>query len=115
LRTDEASPEPQKIGIANKQEWAAYLRGETLFVKRFAYRDGSAYPDYGSNTETFTAGSYIELETLGPLARVEPKSFADHVERWHLFGGVSSGSSETSLDEAIAPPILKSLVRMPEL
>jgi hypothetical protein len=103
LRCDEASPEPQKIGIMNKQEWAAYLRDKTLFVKRFAYREGASYPDYGSNTEIFTAGSYMELETLAPLTRLEPQAFADHVERWNLFGDVDTGSTESSLDEALKP------------
>ncbi|HYP29653.1 MAG TPA: hypothetical protein VE262_23270 [Blastocatellia bacterium] len=91
LRCDAASPEPQKIGIANKQGWAAYLREETLFVKRFPYQEGAVYPDYGCNTETFTAGSFIELESLGPLTRLEPEASADHVERWHLFGNISGG------------------------
>ena len=102
LRSDEAYPEPQKIGVTNKQGWAAYLRDETLFVKRFPYQEGASYPDYGSNTETFTAGSFIELESLGPLTRLEPEAFADHVERWQLFGNIRPGSSDEEITSAVS-------------
>ena len=35
-------------------------------------------PDHGVNTEAYTAGTFIELETLGPIATLEPGSSADH-------------------------------------
>lgn len=101
LRTDEQQPAPQKLGITNKQGWAAYHRQGTLFIKRFACQDGAAYPDYGSNNEVYTAGSFIELESLGPLRRLEPGEAATHEERWHLYGDVRIGSSEDSIDAAI--------------
>ena len=50
----------------------AYLRGETLFVKRAAYVEGATYPDYNCNFETYTAGAFIEVESLAPLQRLEP-------------------------------------------
>lgn len=103
LRTDAALPEPQKIGIMNKQRWAAYRRQQTLFVKRFDYEEGAGYPDYGSNNEIYTAGSFIEVETLGPLRRLEPGMAAEHVERWCLFSNVTGGETETSIDAAIRP------------
>ena len=103
LRTDEAIKEPQKIGIANKQGWVAYHLGRTLFVKRAVYEDGAAYPDYGSSTETYTAASNIEVETLAPLRRLEPGAAAVHVERWQLFKDVDIGKSEAAIDEAITP------------
>jgi hypothetical protein len=103
LRADASMPEPQKIGVGNKQGWAAYHRARTLFVKRTAYRDGAAYPDYGSNFETYTAGSFVEVESLGPLERLAPGASADHVERWHLFDGVDIGATDASTDAAMAP------------
>ncbi|MGH9162217.1 MAG: hypothetical protein ACRD2X_19800, partial [Vicinamibacteraceae bacterium] len=54
LATDSTIKTPQKIGIGNKQGWAAYFREGTLFVKRFAYQENADYPDFGSNTEVFT-------------------------------------------------------------
>ncbi len=107
LRTDASRPEPQKIGVANKQGWAAYWRNGTLFVKQFAYLEGRAYPDDGCNCETYTAGDFIELETLGPLHSIEPGQSAEHVERWHLFENVDIGESEESLDAALRPLLAK--------
>ena len=103
LRTDDALAEPQKIGIADKQGWAAYFRNGTLFVKTFPYEDGVTYPDCGCNCETYTAGSFIELETLAPIHELEPGDSAEHVERWHLFPKVSLGDSEDALEAALAP------------
>jgi hypothetical protein len=101
LRTDATLSEPQKIGIMNKQGWAAYHHHQTLFVKRFDYEEGASYPDYGSNNEVYTAGSFIEVETLGPLRRLEPGMAAEHVERWYLFRNVTRGETETEIDAAI--------------
>ncbi len=102
LRTDDAADDPLKIGATNKQGWAAYLRGTTLFVKRHPYAEGATYPDYGSNVEAFTAGPFIELESLSPLRRVEPGATASHEERWHLFRDFDPGATEDSLSEALA-------------
>jgi hypothetical protein len=103
LRTDASMPEAQKVGLANKQGWAAYSLGRLLFVKRFAYQDGASYPDYGSNTETYTSGSFMEIETLGPLQHLEPGQAVEHLERWYLFQNVNIGESEASLQAAIEP------------
>jgi hypothetical protein len=103
LRTDASIAAPQKIGIANKQGWAAYHLGKTLFVKRAVYQEGMTYPDYGSSTETYTAASNIEVETLAPLSRLEPGASALHVERWQLFKDVEIGTSEATIEEAITP------------
>ncbi len=101
LKADENASAPQKLGLANKQGWAAYhLRG-TLFVKRFPYQEGKVYPDYGSNNETYTAASFIELESLGPITRLEPGMAATHEERWSLHRDVSMDASEESIDAAL--------------
>jgi hypothetical protein len=88
LRTDYNLEQPQKIGVGNKQKWAAYHREQTLFVKRFEYQESRSYPDYGCNTEVYTAGSVIEVESLGPLQNLGPHESVEHVERWSLFDGV---------------------------
>ena len=93
--------EPQKIGIGNRQGWAAYHRGRTLFVKRFPYDQAARYPDFGSNCEVFVRGAFVELETLGPLQRLEPGAAAEHVEHWYLFPDVDVGSTEAALDAAL--------------
>lgn len=107
LRTDPANDEQQKIGAADRQGWAGYLRASTLFVKRFAYEEGASYPDYGCNVEAFTAGSFIELESLSPLRRLEPGEAAEHTERWTLFRDFDAGATEDSLEAALASVLLQ--------
>jgi hypothetical protein len=102
LRSDAESPEPQKIGLLNKQGWAAYLRGETLFVKRVAYVEGATYPDYNCNFETYTAGAFMEVESLGALARLEPGESAEHTEAWSLLSGVAAENLDATLDALAA-------------
>jgi hypothetical protein len=99
LRSDESNDEPQKIGLANKRGWAGYVNGGTLFVKRFAYEEGASYPDYGCNNEFFTAGLFIEVESLSPLRQLDPGESIEHVERWRLFDNVNVGDDEDSLEE----------------
>lgn len=103
LRSDPARATPQKVGIGNRQGWAAYSHGRTVFLKHFAHDPRATYPDYGSNVEVFTSGSFIELETLGPLARLAPGEVAEHVEEWQLFGDVDLGATEASIEAALAP------------
>lgn len=101
LQTDEKLETPQKIGVANKQGWAGYWRKQTLFLKRIQYQEGAQYPDCGSNVETYTAGSFVEVETLGPLERLQPGQSAEHTENWSLHANVDVGSSEASLEAAL--------------
>jgi len=105
VRTDERAALPQKIGVTNKQGWAAYLLGETLFVKRFDYEDGASYPDDGCNNEVYTAGSFIELESLSPLKQLEPGETIEHTERWQLFENIKASAEDESLRATIAPLI----------
>lgn len=107
LSSDTALEEPQKVGVGNKQGWAAYLRGQTLFVKQFPYHDDATYPDGGCNCETYTAGDFMELETVGPLRTLEPGQAAEHVETWALFQGVEAGDDEESLDAALRPLLVQ--------
>lgn len=108
LRTDEnIKGKPQKIGAANKLGWAAYLQEKLLFVKRFPYIEGATYPDYGCNFETYTDGTFMEVETLGPLSKIDPGKDVTYVERWYLFNNVNAGTTEDSLDAALKPLIQK--------
>ncbi|MBR4717577.1 MAG: hypothetical protein IKP09_05900, partial [Lentisphaeria bacterium] len=44
--------------------------------------DENEYPDLGSSIEVYTEGGYLELETLGPLAILEPGDEVTHSEYW---------------------------------
>jgi hypothetical protein len=103
LSTDAARAGSQKIGVANKRGWAAYARGRQLFVKRYGWDEGRAYPDYGVNTEAYTAGTFIELETLGPMAALAPGASADHQEQWSLVKEVDTSGDDAALARALQP------------
>ncbi|HEX8129652.1 MAG TPA: hypothetical protein VF527_11180 [Pyrinomonadaceae bacterium] len=103
LATDAGANHPQKVGMLNKQGWAAYQHGATLFVKRFACEEGATYPDYNCNCETYTSGDFIEVESLAPLRCLEPGASAEHLERWSLFQDVETGATETTLAAALDP------------
>jgi hypothetical protein len=103
LSSDASRAEPQKIGVMNKAGWAAYARQGTLFVKRVAWQEGATYPDYGSSTEVFTEGTFIEVETVGPLKTLRPGETAEHTERWSLFKNVDIGKTEADVERALAP------------
>lgn len=74
----------QKIGVLNKQGWAAYYLDKTLLIKKFGYDPLRLYPDYGCNNEVYINGAFLEIETLSPLVILAPGETAVHIEYWHL-------------------------------
>jgi hypothetical protein len=94
LRQDRDATTPQKVGALVTAGWAAYLNGGRLFMKRFPYAAGTAYPDFGCNFETFTRSDMLELESLGPTQAIPPGGCAVLVERWRLFDGIALGRDE---------------------
>ena len=92
-----------KIGLQGRPGWAAYRRGDALLVKRFAWLEGETYPDLDASLQCYSCGDFIELETLGPLRRLQPGEAVTHEERWSLFKGVDPGTTEASLDAALQP------------
>jgi hypothetical protein len=104
LRQDAGDAEPQKLGLFNAKTWAAYLVHDDLFVKRYEAEPGKKYPDFGCSFETFTNGEFLEIETLGPMTRVEPNGSVAHVERWSLVRNVKLASfSDAELDKMLPP------------
>lgn len=77
-----------KLGFSNPAGWLAYRWNDLLFVKQADYLPDAHYPDLGSSTECFCRAEFIELETLGPQARLEPEGCAIHTESWQLLAGV---------------------------
>ena len=88
----EARPEPSvfKIGYMNHHGWVGYLRAGVLFVKRFQPQPRAWHADLGCNAEVYCSDRFIELETLGPLCRLEPGQSVMHVETWELFAGLGA-------------------------
>ncbi len=91
LRQEPSNVVPQKLGSYNAKTWGAYLLNGELFVKRYdTVAPVAAHPDLGCSFETFTNADMLELETLGPMARLVPGESVTHIERWSLHRGVRS-------------------------
>jgi hypothetical protein len=100
---------PTKIGLAHRMGWVGYLNRGTLFVKHFEPPQADkTYPDNGCNFETFTNQDMLEMETLGPLARLAANDVAaEHVEHWELCDGVGEVKTEADVDARVLPKIGK--------
>jgi len=101
LRQDPGAKTKFKLGISANDEWAAYARGGNLFVKRFRYKNGATYPDWGCSVEVFADWDMLELETVGPLVKLEPGQALEHSEAWFLFKGVQVEDTDDSIDKAV--------------
>ncbi len=102
VRSDPERRTSQKVGFMNTVGWAAFARGDDLFLKRLAYDPAATYPDLGCNTEVYTAGDMLELETLGPLRRIAPGGSVEHVERWYVFQAATADTDE-ALEQMLNP------------
>jgi hypothetical protein len=108
LRQDSQAKEPQKIGLFNPHTWAAYLLGSELFVKEMKADPARTYTDFGCSFETFTNNEMLEMETLGPLQKVEPGAAAEHVEHWSLHKNVHVAEwTDAALDAAVGSLLAK--------
>jgi len=92
---------PNKLGIAHREGWVGYLLDGFLFVKRFKWVEGAAYPDGGVNFETFACQDFLELESLGPLVTLKPGEEAVHDETWLMFRDVPRCGSDADLDRHV--------------
>lgn len=93
----------QKLGVYSSLGWGAHVTPEQVFVVHIDPEEVESYPDYGSNFETFTAGPFQELETLGPLETLEPGETAVHVQHWYLEKASGIADDDESLDKLLQP------------
>jgi len=84
LRVDAEKEAQQKIGVLNKQGWVNYRSDDLIFTKHFGFQENAVYPDMNSNNELYTAGSFVEIESLAPLQKLGTNETAEHTERWEL-------------------------------
>ncbi len=104
LKSDPAAQTPQKIGLGNSLGWVAYCADGQVFIKQYPFDSKARYPDFGCNTETYTRGDMLEVETLGALAPIEPGGKAEHVEHWSLHKA-DVGESESQIEAGLLPLI----------
>ncbi len=100
IQGDEKMP-PIKIGYANRAGWVAYLRQGVFFCKKCTFQAGAKYPDFGSNTECYCDNRFLELETLGPLAHLEPEESAQHIETWEIYTARGVPATRTGIAEFV--------------
>ena len=105
LRQDALAGTPQKLGLRVKQGWAGYVLDGVLFVKRFGCQEGATYPDFDSNCEIFTDHRILEIESLGPLAPVQPGQTVSQIEDWHLIDGVETPGNDDEVEKWIQPHV----------
>ena len=103
-RQDLSVNSEQKIGLMNKQGWAAYCLGEDLLIKLFEYDQAAEYPDFGSNQEIYINRMFLEMETLGSFRSVPSQGKAEHVENWWL-SKARVESSEESIARELLPRV----------
>jgi len=106
LRQDPTAVVPQKTGLFAENSWAAYAVEGELFLKQSAASRQAEYPDYGCSVELFTNAAMLEVETLGPLATVEPGATVEHLEEWSLHPAPSlAGAHDEQLAEFFEPRV----------
>ncbi len=103
LQQDVNNNDSQKLGVFDTLGWAAFAHSGALFIKRYSVDKDKKYPDYNSNTEIYTDGGFLELETLSPLQQIEPGQTLTHTERWWLFNKVDLGTGEPGIAAALQP------------
>jgi hypothetical protein len=110
LRQDSAKKDAQKLGMFNPDTWAAYLLNGEAFVKRTKADPAKHYTDFGASFEAFTNDEFLEVETLGPMTKLQPGQTVELVERWGLFKDVKPAEiSDAELDRTVLP-LVKSVV-----
>jgi hypothetical protein len=105
LKQQEGNTVPQKVGVMVPDGWAAYARNGHLFVKTFDFDPAATYPDLGCCFETFTNEFMLEVETVGPLTKLEPNGVVEHVETWHLFKGAPVPENDADVEANVLPKI----------
>lgn len=73
-----------KLGSGPCPSMLGYLRDRFLFVKSFDPVPGGDYPDRGAIAQVYLNDEFCELESLGPLTRLEPGGEVVHSERWQV-------------------------------
>ena len=103
MREDSQINSKQKFGLCNAQGWAAYHLGNDLFLKAIPLIPGETYPDMGCNCEFFTMPGFLEVESLGPLVKLEPNTATEHIEKWWVIPNVELPMEEGPLIAALNP------------
>ena len=109
IREDASVMQKFKVGAMNTKGWAAYLLQGDVFMKQFPWISGATYPDIGCNCEFYTEPGMLEIESLGPMSRLEPGGSVEHAEVWSI------AHAEVGEDEADLARVLGRMVTVSPL
>ncbi len=107
LRQDTSADCAFKFGIDSEHGWAAYFNHGDMMVKYFEAKPNGNYPDGGMCFETFTDPTFIEMESLSELKKVEPGDSIVHSEQWQLFKDVAEPSNDEAEIQAVVDKYIK--------
>lgn len=103
---------PIKIGLPNLRGWGAYLIDGVALVKwTRRFDDAARHVDLGAGIQAFVGHGFGELETLGPLTRLDPGASVRHREVWQTYRlekGIPDFEALDSLGLAEDHPLLDS-------
>jgi len=92
---------PVKIGYLNTHGWAAFQRGDVLFVKRFDPQITQMHTDRNTNTTVYCNHQFAELESLGALVELAPGEFVEHIERWQVMSDVDLNAEFEQISDIV--------------
>jgi hypothetical protein len=70
-----------KLGMDNESGQASYILNNYQFTISYKHKSNGEYPDYGCSLETYTNNHFLEIETLGPMAKLASKQSISHEEK----------------------------------
>jgi hypothetical protein len=108
LRQDPQATSPQKTGLFNPHTFGAYLLNGELFLKQYEADVTRVYPEYSCSFQTFTNADFLELETFGPMTKLQPDESVDLVEHWTLHKGIAIDPwTDAAVDKVLLPLLEK--------
>lgn len=85
LRQDTDATQALKLGFDLNQAEAYYCLGCDIFRKSYeTYHPHEKYPDNNCSFETYTCATFIEVESLSPLKKVQPNETVALTEHWSM-------------------------------
>lgn len=85
LRQDTNTSQALKLGFDLNKAEAYYCLGEDIFRKAYeTYHPREKYPDNNCSFETYTCATFIEVESLSPLKKVQSGETVSLTEHWSL-------------------------------
>ncbi len=97
---------PFKVGTFNPRGWTAYWLENVLFRKTYTVHLGLSHPDYGCNAELYCDGHFIELESVGPLRRLEPGQSLTHEEVWEFYDSIDQGFLSQGMKQLLGADVV---------